>query len=151
MSILEKLTKRLEKYKKWRNYWHIVKLYRRSELAVVLLLSLLRYVIFALQYVFLLWFFGVSAPLANILILVSSIFFIQTIVPSIALVELGIRGNVALFFLTYITQNSLAILAATFSLWTINLLLPAILGAVVIGNLDLFAGLKMPKFGFWRR
>ena len=71
--------------------------------------------------------------------------------PSVALVELGIRGNVALFFLTYITENSLAILAATFSLWTINLLLPAILGAVVIGGLDIFSSLKMPSFGFWKR
>ena len=151
IHFLEKLTQKLHRYQQWQNYWHIVKQYRRSELTYILLLSLLRYFIFALQYVFLLWFFGVSAPLANILILVCSIFFIQTIVPSIALVELGIRGNVALFFLTYITENSLAILAATFSLWTINLLLPAILGAVVIGGLDIFSSLKMPSFGFWKR
>ena len=151
IQVLEKITKKLQAYEKWRNYWHIVKKYRRVELLYVLSFSLLRYLIFASQYVFLLWFFGVSASVFEILILVSSIFFIQTIVPSIALVELGIRGNVALFFLSHITENSIAILAATFSLWTINLLLPAILGAVVIGGLDIFSTFKMAGFSFWRK
>jgi len=60
------------------------------------------------------------------------IFLIQTLVPSIALIEIGVRTNVALFVLGLISSNAIGILSASLLLWMINLMLPAIVGAFLL-------------------
>jgi hypothetical protein len=65
------------------------------------------------------------------MILVSAIFFVQTINPlNIALIDFGFRGNVAAYFLAAFTTNPIAIIATTISLWFINLIIPAIIGGI---------------------
>lgn len=110
-----------------------------STLRVVLGLSGLRYLVYLFQYYLLLLAFGVTLNWVNAWMLVGSIFFVQTIVPSIAVAELGIRGNLALYFIGYATTSQVAILSAALSLWAFNLALPALLGLAVVlvwGNLN---------------
>lgn len=104
----------------------------RATLAVVLALSGGRYLVYLFQYWLLLGAFGISLSWAQSWMLIGSIFFVQTIVPSVAVAELGIRGNLALYFLGFVTTAPAAILWAACTLWVLNLALPALAGLVIL-------------------
>ena len=117
--------------KKVNKYLHIIDLYSNRDFLFIEILSASRYIVYCLQFVLLLKFFGFQLTISTALILVSAIFFVQTINPiNIALLDIGFRGNVAAYFLTSFTINPIAIIATTFTLWFINLIFPAIIGGV---------------------
>ncbi len=108
---------------------------QRSTYHYILFLSLFRYGIFSFQYLLLLWFFGIPIPWETALMIVPLIYLVQTLIPTITLLEPSVRGNVALFFLIPYTSNSLGIVAAAISIWLMNLILPALAGTLIIGLL----------------
>jgi uncharacterized membrane protein YbhN (UPF0104 family) len=117
--------------KKASRYLHIIDLYTNTEFLKLEILSILRYIIYCMQFVFLLDFFGISIAFPHAMILVASIFFVQTINPiSIALVDFGFRNNVAAFFLISFVDNPISIIATSITLWFINLIIPAIVGGI---------------------
>lgn len=134
---------------KWRHfaeYAGVFAKYRPKELLIVLLLSLLRYIVFGAQFYFLLWIFGVQLPLREALVLIPVIYLAMTMVPSIALIDLGIRGSVSLFviglyFSTHHHFNpdiELGIITAATVLWLVNLIIPAIMGTFFVFSLKFF-------------
>jgi uncharacterized membrane protein YbhN (UPF0104 family) len=92
--------------------------------------SLVRYLIFSFQQYLLLQAFAVNIDFMTCFQLTAISFLLITIIPSIALGELGIRGSVNIAVFGMVVNNSFGILAATFMLWLINLAIPALLGAV---------------------
>jgi len=92
----------------------------------------LRYLTYSLQYWLLLQFFGVKVNMAEGFAGIASIFLIQTGVPLSAGLALLARGEIALFVWGHFGANELSVLAATFSLFVINLILPALSGAVFL-------------------
>lgn len=127
-------------FRRYKNYFKPIEAYSQRELAQVLGWSFLRNLVFTLQYIGLCWTFNMEVGLFTAWMVVNTIFFVQLFIPSIALIELGIRGNLALFFWGYVTTNHLAIIAATFSLWWINLMMPAIVGWWLISRLNVLEG-----------
>lgn len=117
-----------------------LKYYTKPELLKILMFSQLRYLVYCLQYILLFYAFGIDVLNMEGLLIVAFIFFVITIVPSIAALELGIRGNVALFMLGSTTENEVGIIAATFCLWFINLVIPAVVGYVFILSVKIFKG-----------
>jgi len=126
------LIRRFNWSKKYVEYFNVFNDLHWKELWIVYLLSLLRYFVFSTQSFLLLMAFGVQIPFAECLMLTSISFLLITAIPSISFGELGIRGGVNLAIFTTITQDATAILISTFSLWFINLVVPAILGAVSV-------------------
>lgn len=120
--------------------------YSSGELFWNIILSLFRYIIFSTQFLLLLKLFGAGVPAAEGFILVAVIYLFMTVVPTVALVDLGIRGSVSLYILGLyfsrygpeIENPEFAILAATTSLWLINLIVPAILGTFFVFKLKFF-------------
>jgi uncharacterized membrane protein YbhN (UPF0104 family) len=135
--------------RKWdlfKEYSRIFARYNSKELLGVLLLSLLRYVIFSTQFYLLLRIFGVELPLSQGMILIPVVYLVMTMVPSIALIDLGIRGSVSIFIIGLYfkkygfnpADTELAILTSSTVLWLINLIIPAILGTFFVFNLKFF-------------
>ncbi len=83
-------------------------------------------------------FFQISLSLFEGFVVISSIFFVLAIIPTIALAELGIRGAAAIYFLGSYSDNSLGILASSYGLWCINLALPAVLGLLFLPRINFF-------------
>ena len=90
---------------------------------------------------------GLKINLFDGFVLISMIFFIMAIVPTIALSELGVRGSVALFlweiYSTHargldVEGSGLIVLAASAFLWIVNLMLPAIIGSFFVFKLNFF-------------
>lgn len=106
--------------------------YTFTELNIALILSFFRWIIFALQYVLLLWVFDIQANFFLLIAAIGTIYFVQTILPAITFIEIGVRGNTALFFLGAFSTQKTGILLASFGLWGINLLIPALLGTIIM-------------------
>lgn len=102
------------------------------ELLKVLCLSLLRYSVFIIQYVLLLQVFEVDISLWNACQLTFVMFLILAVVPTIALAELGLRGQVGLLLFGLFSNNSLGILLTASGIWIINLVVPALAGSLFI-------------------
>ncbi|TSA51686.1 MAG: hypothetical protein D4R43_00410 [Sphingobacteriales bacterium] len=132
ISLIENLLERFSFLSKVKVYLKVLLHYSSKELFNVLSLSMLRYMVFTLQYLLLLKIFNIQIPLMEGVALIATIFLVQTIIPSIAIAEVGIRGNVALFFLTPYSSNQLGIVSAAWGLWLINLVIPAVIGMILI-------------------
>ncbi len=101
--------------------------------------SCCRYVVFLFQYILLLQMFGVTENWFAAIWLVSLQFLVLAVVPTIALADLGIRGKLALELFGWIGSNALGVVATTTAIWLINLVLPALTGAVLIFRIRIFA------------
>ena len=148
VSLLSSLQNRL----KWnwirriKRHLRVFSLYTNRQLAKVLFLSIMRYCVFSIQFYLLLKLFGVNLPLSDGLMFISLIFFVMTIIPTIALSELGIRGSIAIYFIGMYfdkfsllnEQINLGILTASVMLWLINLAIPALIGSFFVFNLKFF-------------
>lgn len=113
--------------------------FSQRELAGVLGFSLARYPIFMLQLYLLLCFFGVELSFLTVFAAGAAAFFVNFIIPSIALADLGIRGSSALFFFGLYISNDAAVLSAVFALWLINLVIPALIGSVILLRLKIIS------------
>ena len=105
----------------------------------ILLLSILRYLVFLVQYFLLFSLFDIALPFVIIASVVSVLFLVLAVIPSIALVEVGLRGEIGLQLMGMFTANVLGVGLTVASIWFINLVLPAIAGSV------LFLGIKVFK------
>jgi len=123
---------------KLNSYSAVFALYSIQDLGIILGYSLLRYIVFSSQFFLLLVLFDVSPPFLGSIALITITFFTMSIIPTIALTELGVRGSVALFFIGLISTNDIGIVSASFCLWFINLAIPALLGSVFIFGMNIF-------------
>jgi len=130
--------KKISFLKKWHAYINPAIHYSIKDLTKTLWFSACRQLVFSFQFYILLKITGISTTLFESFPLILSIFFSQTFVPSIALIELGVRGKIAVFFMNQIGANEIAVLSASFLLWGINLLVPALLGAFFIAQVKIF-------------
>ncbi len=110
---------------------------QKKELTKILVLSLVRYVVYVLQYLLMYQFFGVQVLWWQIIALVCVQLLVMTIVPSIALAEVGIRGKVSIALFGIFTNNTLGIIATAASIWLVNLIIPALAGSLMILGLKI--------------
>ncbi len=65
-------------------------------------------------------------------LVIGTIFLVQTSIPLPPIWSLLVRGQAALYFWGLFAVSPIAILASTFALWVINLILPALFGLVLL-------------------
>lgn len=109
-----------------------------SSLFAILGISFLRYLTYVSQYVLLLLFFGVTDDIIASTLGVVTIFFLQSNLPLPPALSVLARGEMAIFLWSVFTSNILGIIAASFLLWFINLVVPAIVGAIIISQAKIF-------------
>ncbi|NNE30706.1 MAG: hypothetical protein HKN16_13785, partial [Saprospiraceae bacterium] len=97
----------------------------------------LRYGVYALQYYLVALFFGIQTGPMEAFMVIGSIYLLQTSIPLPPIWSLLVRGQVALYFWGFFCSNPILILSATFGVWVINLILPALLGMVFLMFLNI--------------
>ena len=102
---------------------------------MVLGLSFLRFMVFALQYVFMLWSMNAGGDLLTSFCCVSVFYLLMAVVPSIALLELGLRWQYGIIVFGAFNSNLVGIYTASTAIWLVNLLVPAIIGTFVTASL----------------
>jgi hypothetical protein len=128
--------------RKYKKFYAILARYRKRELLVLLGFCLARYIVFSIQYYIMFLWLIPSLHLLDLMMLVSILFFIQSALPSLDLLDIGIRSFTALYFFKYVTDQNSAVVACTASIWLINLIIPAILGSYFVFKLNFFGNNK---------
>lgn len=113
----------------------------RILIAKVLGWSVLRFMIYSVQYYFVLRLFGVELDVLLSAFAIWSVFIIQTGIPLPPFLSVLARGEIALIVWGMFGVNELTILAITFTIWLINLAAPAILGLYYIMNANILSAL----------
>lgn len=98
----------------------------------LLLLSLLRFLVFIVQYWLLFVLFDVHLSGPQVLWTISVSFLVMAVIPTIAIAELAQRGKVVTAIVGLYTANELGMTFATAGIWFINLILPAVIGSLLI-------------------
>lgn len=131
-GLLRQLLLQLPFLKRWEKASAVLNTYVRHELMAVLLLSLLRYAVFAVQFTLLLRMFTSGIALADALLAVPIVYLVSTLVPTVMLTELGVRGTAAVALLAPLGGDEAGVLLATTLLWLINIVLPALVGSMIL-------------------
>ncbi len=116
----------------------ILNRYDRRSLWVVFRYSLGRYTIFTSQYCFLMQALIPDLPFVPMLMMIFILFFIQSALPSLDLIDVGVRSLTASYFFAFITTQELAVMASSASIWFTNLIVPAIIGAFFVFKINFF-------------
>lgn len=101
---------------------------KKNTLRRVLLISAARYVVFSLQFAAVLIVFVDSLSFISALGSVAVIYLVTTAVPSFTLAELGIRESAAVLLISPFSDESAAVIFATFFIWCINIAVPSLFG-----------------------
>ncbi|MBL0884083.1 MAG: flippase-like domain-containing protein [Chitinophagaceae bacterium] len=107
-------------------------------LTKILFFSAIRYVVFIVQYCLLFQVFDVNLNFFDAAALVMVMFLALTIIPSITLAELGIRGNISIQLFGLLSHNTLGIIATAVGIWIMNLVIPAIIGGIFLLGVRFF-------------
>jgi hypothetical protein len=124
--------------RKYKKFYSILSRYKKKTLLKIFLYCLARYTVFSTQYLIMFMWLIPSLHYLDILMLVCILFFIQSALPSLDLLDIGIRSVTAVELFKYVTPQNTAVVACTASIWLINIIIPAILGAYFVFKLNFF-------------
>lgn len=98
----------------------------------LLSLSALRFLVFIAQYYLLFRLFNVDVSWWQAFWAVSVLFLVMAVIPTFAIAELGLRGEISIKLVGLFSVNSLGIWMTSMTIWLVNLILPAMVGSLLI-------------------
>lgn len=107
-------------------------LFNTAELLKILLISVLRYAVFFLQFFLMLHFFEIDVSLIHALTAIPAMYLLVTYTPSFAAAEPAIRGSIALLIFSVFSSNEIGIMLTGILIWLINFVAPMLAGSVVL-------------------
>ncbi|WP_308993193.1 lysylphosphatidylglycerol synthase domain-containing protein [Mariniflexile litorale] len=99
-------------------------------------LSLLRYLIFSFQFYYLLTIFEIQTSYLHAITIITSMYFLASIIPSIFIFDVLIKGSVAVYLFSFVGVNSFTILCIVTLMWIFNFVIPSILGSYFVLNFN---------------
>lgn len=140
--------RRKKRLKPWLEQFQILGHYKSKVLWTSLWYGFLRYVVYSVQYYVLLQFFGFELSVLEAFSGIAFIFLLQTGIPLPPATGLVARGSVALYVWGFYASNDWSILAATFTLWLINMVIASLIGAAFVWRANWWqarSGLKLKQ------
>ncbi|MEO6541327.1 MAG: lysylphosphatidylglycerol synthase domain-containing protein [Ferruginibacter sp.] len=138
LNWLVRILEKLPYANRFSKYINVLEAIDAKILLRLLSISFFRYIVFVLQYIFMLQLLEVEQNVWSGFWIITVMFWILAIIPSFAIADLGIRGTVAKTLFSY-SSNTIGILTATFGIWFVNLFIPALIGSLLI------LGIKIKK------
>lgn len=124
--------------KRFKRFFIIFSKYKQADIVRILMYSSSRYLIFTIQYFLVIHLLVPDIQLFEMMMILFIFYFIQSALPSLDLLDIGVRASVATYFFAFVTNQEIAIMAAIACVWLINLIIPAILGSVFVLKLNFF-------------
>lgn len=94
--------------------------------------SLLRYITFSFQFYLLLLMFKIDILYFNAMVYITSMYLLASVIPSILIFDVVIKGSIALYLFDFLGVNSIVILSITTIMWLLNFVLPSIFGSYFV-------------------
>ena len=98
------------------------------------LYALIRYLIFSFQFYVLLSLFDIPLTYFEGMIIISSMYLLVSIIPSIFIFDVVIKGSVAVYLFSFVGANELTILVIVTIMWLLNFVLPSVFGSYYVLN-----------------
>lgn len=116
------------------NWWNLIISVRITKGYPVhlLLLSMLRFGVFTIQFVLLLLAYTMPLPILELVAASAATFFLVTLIPSYALVELIARVGITSYVFSSLGGSGETAAAAALLLWLVNVALPSLAGLLFI-------------------
>lgn len=114
-----------------------VLVFPKSKLISGLVFSLLRYLIFSFQFFLVLHIFKVDISYLEAMSVITSMYLIASIVPSIFIFDVVVKGGIAVYLFSFLDVNELIILCTITLMWLLNFVLPSIFGGFYVLNFKL--------------
>jgi hypothetical protein len=124
--------------KKFHRFFDIMGKYKPAELLNIMWFCLARFFVFTFQYYLVIHLLIPQIPLFQMALLMFVFFFIQSALPSLDVLDIGVRGALALTLFGYVTSQATAVVVAVSIIYIVNLIIPAILGSVFVFKLKFF-------------
>jgi uncharacterized membrane protein YbhN (UPF0104 family) len=99
-----------------------------------LILALFRYLVFGSMFYLVLSFFGAEIGIQESIPLITSMYLLSSIIPTLFIFDVVIKGGVALWLFSLIGVPELVILSTVLTMWLFNFLTPALLGSYFVIN-----------------
>lgn len=135
---IDGLLSRIGFLRRYKRFFSIFSEYKTSDLLKILSYCLLRFFVYTLQYYLIIHFLVPEIQVFDMIMILFIFYFIQSALPSLDLLDIGVRATTASYFFSFVTNQEIAIMAAIASIWMINLIIPAILGSVFVLKLNFF-------------
>ena len=104
---------------------------------IIFIFSLIRYIIFSYQFHFLLQIFGIDIDYKTAMIVISSMYLLSSIIPSLAVFDVLIKTSAAVYLFGFLRVDELTILCISLLMWILNFVLPSIFGSYFVLNFRL--------------
>jgi hypothetical protein len=115
-------------FKRWKKYFLHYQPIRFKDLLKILLISLFRYIVFALQYV-IMYKVVYSSLSPHIVVMVISVsFFIASFIPIYSVGEVITRGGIQVWLFSALSVSSVHVVWIGLLVWIINLVIPSLVG-----------------------
>lgn len=106
--------------------------YPKQIIAFGFICALFRYVIFSFQFYYLLTIFAIDMSYLDAMMAITTMYLLASIIPSIFIFDVVIKGSIAVYLFTFIGVNSLTILSIVTLMWLFNFVLPSVFGSYYV-------------------
>jgi MFS family permease len=139
LAWMVKLLEKIPVKNKFLSSIKILEEFNATVLSGILFLSFVRYLVFVAQYYLFFSVFGVSLSLLQTAGGMGVVFLVMAVIPTFTfLTELGLRWEASIQVIELFSVNTVGIFAASFGIWLVNLIIPALIGSLLMLNIKLF-------------
>ena len=94
--------------------------------------SVIRYLVFSFQFYLLLQLFGVDVYYFNAMVVITTMYLVASIIPSVFIFDVVVKGSVALFIFEIVGVHDLTVLSIITLMWILNFVIPSIIGSFFV-------------------
>jgi hypothetical protein len=94
--------------------------------------SVIRYFVFSFQFFVLLKIFGVDVFYFNAMVVITTMYLLASIIPSVFIFDVIVKGSVALYIFDMVGVNDLTVLSIMTLMWIMNFVIPSIAGSFFV-------------------
>jgi len=106
--------------------------YPKNKLVSGFIFSVIRYLIFSFQFYVLLQIFQVNLSYSNAMTIITSMYLLASIIPTIFIFDVIIKGSVAVYLFSLADVNELIVLSIITIMWLLNFVIPSLFGSYYV-------------------
>jgi len=129
---LNKLIHKIGFLRRYSRFFVMLSSYNRKFLLKIIGICFFRFSILLIQYYLLIHLLIPSITFAQVMLMISLWFAIQSTIPSIDILNVGLRGMTAIYLFGFITDQHTAIAVVATIIWLVNLIIPSLIGIILI-------------------
>ncbi|UXX78896.1 lysylphosphatidylglycerol synthase domain-containing protein [Reichenbachiella carrageenanivorans] len=119
-----------------REYAQLIMRLDTRQILKIMTLAVARYAVFSIQFLLIFWSLGADLSFTVLCLGVAWIFLIKTLVPNISVLgDLVKRQLSAVLFFSFFTLDVGLVIVASFLVWLVNIVLPALVGIPFVSQL----------------